>query len=88
MQPQPGFLKCQFSDCCSSCSLQLQGHCSATLGTRERLPPAATGSTGGAAAGPPDNKALKLPVEMRLWHGEEGKQGLQHRVPRRGDAPG
>lgn len=43
-------------------------------GQGERLPPAAvaTGSTVGAVAGSPDNKALKLPVERWLWAGEEG----------------
>lgn len=39
------------------------------------LQPLPQGGQWGAVAGPPDNKALKLPVEMRLWDGEEREVG-------------
>lgn len=67
MWPQPGFLKCQFLDCCS---FQLPGTLRCCAGDEGADPPPAalaTGRTVGCCSRTtPDNKALKLPVEKAL----------------------
>lgn len=104
MWPQPGFLKCQFSDRCSSCSPQLPGTLRCHAEDEERifpLWPEPRGGQPGAVAGLADNKALKLPVERRLRAGEaafaggDEAAGVQHRargwrgaIPVEGDARG
>lgn len=82
MWPRPGCLKCQFSDCCSSCSLQLPGTlwCHAgDEGADAPLWPEPWGGQWGAVAGLQDNKALKLPVEKHLWDGEEMVKHIQYK---------